>query len=97
MARIISLFLPVFLNTTVCAEADVPTAVSPKDTVEGETVAGGGVMPFPVNETACGLPPPSSLTKREAVRIPSAPGVKITLIVQVVPGARVLPHVVVIE
>ena len=51
--------------------------------------------PVPVRGTACGLAPPSSTIFRDACRLPLAPGVKVTSIVQLRPAASLDPHVVV--
>src|SRR4026208_2142209 len=51
--------------------------------------------PFPVRETVCGLPGSSSETDSTAVRSPLAAGVNEIVAVQVSPGDRVLPHVIV--
>jgi hypothetical protein len=51
--------------------------------------------PVPVRGTACGLAPPSSTIFRDACRSPLAPGVKVTSIVQLPPGASLDRHVVV--
>ena len=48
---------------------------------------------MPDTGTACGLPPPSLLIIREAVRLPTAAGVKVTLTVQLAPAAKLLPQV----
>jgi hypothetical protein len=46
-------------------------------------------MPVPLNETVCGLLLALSVTVRVAVRDPSAEGVKVTEIVQVLLAFRV--------
>ena len=48
--------------------------------------------PIPESVTRCGLPPPSSLTISHAVELPALRGVKVTLTVQLAPGAREVPH-----
>ena len=50
-------------------------------------------VPVPINETICGLPGTLSLILSVAVRVPLAPGVKVTPIVQLVFAARVAPQV----
>ncbi len=62
------------------------------------TVMDGGEVevPVPTRVTACGLPPPSSLISREAVRPPAAAGVKMTLTVQLAPAPKLLPQVLVL-
>src|SRR3989442_473963 len=44
-------------------------------------------MPVPARDTDCGLPPASSVMFTPAARAPGPPGVKLTLIVQLAPGA----------
>ena len=46
-----------------------------------------------MRETACGLPAALSLTLSDAVRVPLAVGLKVTLMLQVVPAANELPQV----
>lgn len=48
--------------------------------------------PPPINATICGLLGALSITVKVAVRVPAAAGVKITLIVQDNPTARVAPQ-----
>ena len=50
-------------------------------------------VPFPVRLAVCGLPGASSVTMSEAVRVPDALGVNVTLIVQLAPAARLTPQV----
>ena len=52
--------------------------------------AGAGVVPVPVRATECGLPPALSVMLTLALRVPVAVGVKVTLMVQVLPAANVL-------
>jgi hypothetical protein len=47
--------------------------------------------PVPVNATACGLPLALSVKLNEALRLPVADGVKVTLTVQVLFGVTVAP------
>jgi hypothetical protein len=54
-----------------------------------------GPTPVPVRLTVCGLPLTLSAMLTEAVRLPTATGVNVTLIVQVPPAATELPHVLV--
>jgi hypothetical protein len=46
---------------------------------------------------ACGLDPASSLNSTEAVRIPVAEGVNVTLTVQLAPAPKMLPQLAVLE
>ena len=50
--------------------------------------AGAGGVPVPLSATVCGLPVASSAIKTLAVRLPVAPGVNVTEIVQLAPAAR---------
>ena len=50
---------------------------------------------MPLSETCCGLVGSEFVTRKVAVRVPPAVGVKVTLIVQLAPAAKVEPQVVV--
>jgi hypothetical protein len=63
----------------------------PKESEVGEKVTAGAV-PVPVRATVCGLPVALSATESVALRAPAAWGENVTLIVQVVPGARLVPQ-----
>jgi hypothetical protein len=52
-------------------------------------------VPVPVSDTVWGLPGALSVTESEAVSVPAAMGVKVTLTVQLAPAATVLPQVLV--
>jgi hypothetical protein len=54
-------------------------------------------VPVPVSDTVCGLPGALSLTETEALLDPVVVGRKVTLIVQVPPAAKLVPHVLVWE
>jgi hypothetical protein len=54
-------------------------------------------VPAPDRPTACGLPPPLSLTESEAVRLPFVCGVKVRLIEHDWPPPRLEPQVLVWE
>ncbi len=60
----------------------------------GETPAAGAV-PVPERLTAWGLPLALSAMLSEAVKLPLADGVKVTLIVQLAPAATELPQLLV--
>jgi hypothetical protein len=49
-----------------------------------------GAVPVPLKETVWGLPLALSLIETLAVRLPVAEGLKVTLMVQLLPTARVL-------
>ena len=55
----------------------------------------GGIpsTPVPLNATDCGLPDALSAIDKLALRVPSAVGVKVTLMVQEAPGASELEQV----
>ena len=52
-------------------------------------------MPVPLSATVWGLPAALSVIFTDAVRVPVAEGLKVTLAVQLAPGASELPHVLV--
>src|SRR5208337_2488058 len=62
---------PTLVRTTISPSLLLPTACSPKITPAVDSLAAGPDVPMPVRGTACGLPPPSSLITREAVRLPA--------------------------
>jgi len=51
------------------------------------------LLPVPVRLTDCGLPAALPVMLTNAVRLPLAAGVNVTLIVQLLPAATELPHV----
>src|SRR5437763_6200496 len=48
-----------------------------------------GAVPFPLSANVCGLPPALSVTDSVPVRAPEVVGVKVTLIEQLAPAAKV--------
>ncbi len=62
----------------------------PKLRLVGERLMAGAI-PVPVKLATCGLPLALSAMLSEAVRVPVAAGVKVTLIVQLLLGAVTLP------
>lgn len=48
--------------------------------------------PCPCKLTVCGLPPPLSLIETDAVRLPVAVGLKVTLMVQLFPVPNCVPQ-----
>ena len=64
---------------------------------ETDVMSEGSPAPMPLRLTGCGLPPPSSLISSDALRVPAAEGVKVTVIPQLFPAARVAPQVVLLE
>jgi len=56
----------------------------------------GGVIggaPVPLKLTVCGVPLALSAMERDALSVPVAPGVNVTLIVQLAPAATLVPQV----
>ncbi len=72
-----------------------PTVVLGKVSGFGEmwTVLVVGLAPVPVRVTFCGLPEAVSATETVPVAVPAAVGLKVTLIVQLAPDARLVPQV----
>ena len=56
--------------------------------VPGVSVALVTAAPMPLRETVCGPPGASSVTESVPLRVPEVVGVKVTLMVQVAPEAR---------
>ncbi len=72
----VRLVLPRFVTVTVLALPDRPTVITPKFRDDGETVT---AVPIPVTGTTCGPPGALSLILIDAVRVPAALGVKVTV------------------
>ena len=94
MLVMLKLALPVLLRVTLCAALVVPTDRLLKVRLVGERLT-TEVVPVPVRFTVCGLPVALSVILTEAVRLPAAVGVNLTLIRQLAPAATELPHVLV--
>jgi len=86
--------VPLLVRVTVWAELVVPRDWLPNATLVGERLTAGAV-PVPERLTVCGLLGALSVKESEAVRLPVAVGVKVTLTVQLAPAATELPHVLV--
>jgi hypothetical protein len=71
-------------------------AVCRGDTVDVEDDPAGKVRvkssPVPAKGSVCGLPGALSVTLRVPLRAPPAVGVNVTLIVQLLPAARLVPQ-----
>jgi len=80
--------VPLFVSVTVWAALAVVINWPAKVRVSGESVT-TGTTPVPVRDTLCGLPVALSVMLTLAVRLPVAVGLKVTLIVQFAPAARV--------
>ena len=89
--------VPVFFRVEVRAAAVVPTEVLAKESDVGErlTAGAGGAAPVPERATVCGEPVALSATLTEAVRLPVAVGLKVTVMVQVALTASVTPQLLV--
>jgi hypothetical protein len=91
--RFLSITLWLFFRVNTFAALDFPTTVAEYVAVAGVNVA--CASPVPDRDTVCGLFVPLSLIERVPVRGPIWVGVKVTLIVQLFPAAKVLPQVLV--
>src|SRR5271154_1237745 len=80
-------FLRVVVFTTLIA----PTTTLPNTKVRGVTVS-LPAMPTPLSADDPAFAFAASFTASDAVRVPSAAGVKVSVTVQLVPGASVEPH-----
>jgi hypothetical protein len=89
----INAFARLLVNLTVLAALDVPSAWFPNDSEVGDTAA--CTRPVPVKETVCGLLLALSVMVRVPGLLPVAPGVNVTLMVQLAPAANDDPHVLV--
>src|SRR5438067_1446456 len=81
--------VPLLVSVTGWPALVVPVGWLPNERLVGERVTAGAV-PVPLSATVCGLPPALSLMETLALRLPVAPGVKVTLMVQVALTASVL-------
>ena len=85
---------PVLLKITLSATLIVPTFWLPNVRLVGERLA-VAATPVPVRLTICGLPAALSEMLTDAVRVPAAVGVNLTLIMQLLFVATELPQVLV--
>lgn len=88
------LVLPLLVIVTGSGPSVVPTFWLPKFRVVLERLT---TVPVPVSETVCGLPAALSVIETEAVRMPFAVGLKVTLMLQLAPAATLVPQVFVCE
>ena len=86
--------LPVLLRVTVCAVLVTSAGWLPKARLVGERLT-TAAAPVPERLTVCGLPLALSVMLSEAVRLPLAEGVNVTLILHLALGASELPQVLV--
>jgi hypothetical protein len=96
MLPIVSAVLAVLLRLIACAPLLVPTNWFPNDRGLGDRVT-VDATPVPVKATVCGLPLALSFMVSVPLLVPVAVGVKVTLIVQFVSPAKVVPQVFVSE
>jgi hypothetical protein len=78
------------VRVNVAAGLVVPTVRAGKVWLAGASVA--WVRPVPESGTVCGLPGALSVIEMFPVRAPTWVGVKVTLITQLFPAAKVLPQ-----
>jgi hypothetical protein len=88
----LSAAVPVLVKVTACAALLVPNNWLPNVSDVGERLTTGAV-PVPVRATVWGLAPPLSAIETEALRLPVAVGLNVTLMVQLADAARLAPHV----
>ena len=89
---IVSVPLPVFVIVNIWAAPVLPTATLLKLRLVAEN-ATAGTAPVPVSLTASGLSDALSVIVTDAIRVPGAVGAKVTPIMQLVPAATEVPHV----
>src|SRR5437870_3912018 len=85
---IVKAAVPVFVSVTVIGVLVVASGWLPKPSLVGANPTPGAV-PFPLSVMICGLPPALSVSDSVPVRAPEAVGVKVTLMVQFAPAAKV--------
>src|SRR5207253_2581294 len=85
---IVKAAVPVFVSVTVIGALVVASGWLPKPRLVGANPTPGAV-PGPLSVMTCGLPPALSVSDSVPVRAPEAVGVKVTLMVQVPPPAKV--------
>src|SRR5437879_574707 len=78
---------PLFVRVTFCAGLVVPPRWLPKGLLVSECVAVWVVTPVPASDSALSLHDALPILFTAAARTPVAAGVKLTLIVQLAPGA----------
>jgi hypothetical protein len=86
--------LPLLVRVTACAVLATPTDWFPNERLVGDKLT-DATVPVPERLTVWGLPLALSVMLTEAIRLPLAEGLKVTLIVQFPPAATELPQVLV--
>jgi hypothetical protein len=92
MPVIVRVAVPLLVKVSVWAPLLLPTATPLKLMLVPDRVT-AGATPLPVSDTLSGLSIALSVIVTEAVRAPTAVGVKFTAMVQLAPAATELPHV----
>ena len=90
MVVMVSEVVPTFVSVSVFGPLVTPMATVPKLKLVGDSFA---AVPVPLSDTCCGLPMALSVKLRDALRVPLAVGLKVTLIVQLAAAASELPQV----
>lgn len=93
MLVIVSGWPPLFVSVTLCEALVEPTAAAAYVKVVPERSAVGSSKPVPDSVMDCGLFGASSVIATEALRVPAALGVNVTLMVHMSCTASVAPHV----
>jgi hypothetical protein len=88
MLEMFNVAVPVLVRLTICTALVVPTIWLPKPMLLPPKVT-MGATPVPLSATICGLPGSVSLTVTEPLSGPVAVGLKVTLMLQFVAGAKV--------
>src|SRR5579863_8949111 len=100
MLMIFSAALPVLVSVTVWAALVVFNVWLANAKLDDDrlTIGAGGTAPVPLSAIVCGLPAASSVMVTDAVRVPVAVGVNVTLMLQFPPfAATELPQLFVCE
>jgi len=95
MLEIVNAPVPLLVSVAVKGALLVPTTWLPKLNDWVEKVVAGLVVPVPVKLTLWGLAGSESLMVTFADRVPLAVGVKVTLMAQFAPAAKLVPQVLV--
>jgi hypothetical protein len=87
--------VPGLLNVTACGGLVVPKGWLAKVKLVGDKLTRGDGRPFPASVIVCGLSDALSVMFTEPYRSPGTVGVKVTLMMQLAPTARLAPQVLV--
>jgi hypothetical protein len=89
--------LPVLVRVRFWDGLVMPTVWLPKASELGDSVAVGADTPVPLRLVVLDPAEVLSVTVSVALRVPVSVGVKVTLMLQLAPAARLLPHPLVCE